>query len=99
MARDEDYRDNMGVFDRGHLTPNGDFSAQQDRDLTMITTNIAPQQFNNGNWEALENALRKYASDNGHALYIITGTGINIEVDHFLLQIRRLSFGHHDCKE
>lgn len=64
-------------FSRGHLTPNGDFATDQERSYTMKTTNIAPQwqRFNNGNWKHLKAAVRKYASNTGHALYVFTGTG------------------------
>ena len=74
----EDYTYNMGIFDRGHLTPNGDFSTDEERKFTMRTTNIAPQRsaFNTGNWAALERALRQHVTETKHALYIITGTGI-----------------------
>ena len=42
----------------------------------MVTTNIAPQwqAFNGGNWQELEKALRSYATKEGHALYVVTGT-------------------------
>ncbi len=40
----EDYSHNMRIFDKGHLTPNGDFSKDEKRQFTMITTNIAPQR-------------------------------------------------------
>ena len=43
----------------------------------MVTTNIAPQwqRFNGGNWNNLEKAIRKYASQSNHTLYVFTGTG------------------------
>ncbi|XP_078361888.1 nuclease EXOG, mitochondrial-like [Oculina patagonica] len=75
VATDEDYL-NSG-YDRGHLTPKGDFSTNEERDFTMYTTNLAPQRkkFNNGNWNNLEEALRTYATNNKQKLYIFTGTG------------------------
>ena len=65
-------------FARGHLTPNADFSTEQERALTMITTNIAPQwqRFNSGNWNYLEAAIRQYATNTNHDLYVFTGTGM-----------------------
>ena len=77
VAIPEDYKDNKGLFDRGHLTPNADFGKDAERDYTMVTTNIAPQVtgLDNGNWAALESALRSYAKDKNHKLYVITGTG------------------------
>ena len=64
-------------FARGHLTPNADFNTAQERDFTMITTNIAPQwqRFNGGNWNNLEAAVRQYATNTNHDLYVFTGTG------------------------
>ena len=68
---------NQQFLARGHLTPNADFTTKEERAYTMITTNIAPQWqlFNGGNWNNLETALRKYATQNSHALYVFTGTG------------------------
>lgn len=65
-------------YARGHLTPNADFITEQGRALTMITTNIAPQWqlFNAGNWNNLEKAIRRYATNTDHALYVFTGTGM-----------------------
>jgi len=64
-------------YARGHLTPNADFITEQGRAFTMITTNIAPQWqlFNAGNWNNLEKAIRRYATNTDHALYVFTGTG------------------------
>lgn len=68
---------NQQFFARGHLTPNADFNTEEERELTMITTNIAPQwqRFNAGNWNNLETAIRQYATNNQQALYVFTGTG------------------------
>ncbi|KAJ7374446.1 hypothetical protein OS493_007552 [Desmophyllum pertusum] len=89
-ATDEDYRTELQrglygnynlqsqqFFARGHLTPKADFTTDEERAYTMITTNIAPQWqlFNGGNWENLEKALRKYATQTNHVLYVFTGTG------------------------
>lgn len=61
---------------RGHLTPNADFANDEERAYTMVTTNIAPQwqALNGGNWQRLERALRRYATDAANPLYVITGT-------------------------
>ena len=90
MATDEDYKalqnrlyanydigPKQHFFARGHLTPNADFTTNDERAYTMITTNIAPQwqPFNGGNWNNLETALRNYATQTNHALYVFTGTG------------------------
>ena len=63
---------------RGHLTPNADFAIKMERDVTQILTNAAPQwqTSNNGNWKAVETAVRKYAEDNEAVeVFVVTGTG------------------------
>ncbi|KAK3753496.1 hypothetical protein QZH41_017995 [Actinostola sp. cb2023] len=62
---------------RGHLTPNADFSTADERKLTMINTNIAPQWqlFNGMNWAFLEAAVRKYATNVNRPVYVFTGVG------------------------
>ncbi|KAK3740661.1 hypothetical protein QZH41_006820 [Actinostola sp. cb2023] len=62
---------------RGHLTPNADFSTADERELTMINTNIAPQWqlFNGGNWAFLEAAVRDYATSVSRPVYVFTGVG------------------------
>ena len=42
----------------------------------MCTINVAPQWqvFNNGNWKAVEMAVRSYAEQSGAVLRVITGT-------------------------
>ena len=89
MATDQDYKaqqremyanfnqQKQQFFARGHLTPNADFNTDAEREYTMITTNIAPQWqlFNAGNWANLEKALRNYATQTTHPLYVFTGTG------------------------
>lgn len=74
--------DNFKAFShflaKGHLTPSGDFSNDNfEQTFTYIFTNIVPQwqPFNDGNWRVIEEALRKYANDEGRTLYIITGAG------------------------
>lgn len=62
---------------KGHLTPNADFTNDDQRSLTMITTNIAPQwqSFNSINWAGLEDAVRTYAQNNNRDVYVFTGVG------------------------
>ena len=62
---------------RGHLTPYGDFKDNWERDLTMVMTNIAPQwqEFNGGNWMAVEQAVTDYVDKIKNDLYVFTGTG------------------------
>ena len=40
-------------------------------------TNVAPQwqEFNAGNWAAVENAVKQYVQNVGHLVYVFTGTG------------------------
>ena len=61
---------------RGHLTPNADFSDDNERLRTYVTTNIAPQWqlFNGGNWRKLEDIIRGYATFTNNHLFVITGT-------------------------
>ncbi|XP_028390731.1 uncharacterized protein LOC114515638 [Dendronephthya gigantea] len=61
---------------RGHLVPNGAFDTKDERDLTFTMTNIAPQwqEFNAGNWNAVEQAVKAYVNNVGHGVYVFTGT-------------------------
>ena len=70
-------RSKQWFFSGGHLTPNSDYHTPEERQLTMINTNIAPQwqQFNAGNWMVVENAVRKYSNKNRRPVYVVTGTG------------------------
>ena len=62
---------------KGHLTPNADFNLDNERELTMITTNIAPQwqKFNSINWAGLEAAVRQYATNVNRNVFVFTGVG------------------------
>ena len=64
-------------YSRGHLTPNNDFGTDEERELTMVNTNVAPQwqEFNSQNWVVVENAVTTYS--NIRRLYVFTGTGKN----------------------
>jgi DNA/RNA endonuclease G (NUC1) len=62
---------------RGHLSPSADFATNDECEMTYLHTNVAPQwhKFNDGNWAALEDAVRKYAEKKGTDVYVFTGTG------------------------
>ncbi|KAK3740259.1 hypothetical protein QZH41_017832 [Actinostola sp. cb2023] len=62
---------------KGHFTPNSDFGPIDERSLTFITTNIAPQwqKFNGGNWATLENDVRAYVTAKNRQVYVFTGVG------------------------
>lgn len=68
----DDYR--HSGYDRGHMSPSGDFSTQQAQDESFSLGNIVPQNsWNNQNlWAGIEMAVRNLAIDQGD-LYIITG--------------------------
>ena len=61
---------------RGHLTPSAAFDTKDERDLTFKMTNVAPQwqEFNGGNWAAVENAIKTYVQTKKTDLYVFTGT-------------------------
>lgn len=69
---------NKGYFcSRGHLTPNSDFSTLDERKMTFIVTNVAPQwqKFNGGNWAVIERAVAEYAKSKTRDVYVFTGIG------------------------
>lgn len=75
QAKHADYT--KSGFDRGHLTPAGDQSWNQElKDETFLITNIAPQfpDLNRGIWEKLESGIRKLVRDSAATCYIVTGT-------------------------
>ena len=61
---------------RGHLCPDAAFITQLEQDATYYFLNIAPQyqSCNNGNWKALEGAVRDYAASKGYDFDVYTGT-------------------------
>ena len=61
---------------KGHLAPDADFLFQEWQDATYHFINVAPQwqTFNNGNWRAVESAVRNYASQIRNAIQVYTGT-------------------------
>ncbi len=63
-------------YDRGHLVPSGDRTANpRDNSLTFLMTNIFPQasENNRGPWRALESYGRDLVYQQGKVLYVIAG--------------------------
>ena len=60
---------------RGHLTPDGDFIDAASQDATYYFINVLPQwqSVNNGNWKALELAVRSLAADRAASFTTYTG--------------------------
>ena len=52
-------------FAKGHISPDAAFVYDAEQDATYFYSNVAPQfqSFNNGNWKALERAVRDYATE------------------------------------
>ncbi|XP_059091917.1 uncharacterized protein LOC131887344 [Tigriopus californicus] len=61
---------------KGHLAPDADFIFKEWQHATYYFLNVAPQwqSFNNGNWKAVEAAVRNYASLTQANLDVFTGT-------------------------
>jgi len=61
---------------KGHLAPDADFIYEEWQDATYFFANVAPQwqAFNNGNWKAMEIAVRDQARKTGRDLLVFTGT-------------------------
>lgn len=60
---------------KGHLAPNADFVDAAKRRATFYLINAAPQwqSFNNGNWKALEDSIRRKAGSERGAIHVYTG--------------------------
>merc|ERR1719322_2157249 len=63
-------------FAKGHLSPDAAFIYNLEQDATYYFINVAPQfqSFNNGNWKALEMAVRDLGTKFGRDLVVTTGT-------------------------
>merc|ERR1712180_259936 len=63
-------------FAKGHLSPDAAFVYNVLQDATYYFINVAPQfqSFNNGNWKALEMAVRDLGTKFGRDLVVTTGT-------------------------
>lgn len=61
-------------FDRGHMTPVGDFGVASQEDDTFTMANMVPQapELNEGVWAGIEGAVRALAQADGE-LYVVTG--------------------------
>ena len=61
---------------RGHLAPDADFVYKEWQYATYYFVNVAPQwqSFNNGNWKAVEVAVRAYAARAARDITVFTGT-------------------------
>jgi endonuclease G len=72
QAKTSDYR--CSIYDRGHMTPVGDFGSHAEENDTFTMANMVPQDFrlNEGLWAGIENALLKSAGA-GAEFYIVTG--------------------------
>ncbi|VVC24486.1 Hypothetical protein CINCED_3A001670 [Cinara cedri] len=70
------YINNYAFFARGHLAPRADFIFDSQQAATFYYANVGPQwqSFNNGNWEKLESAIRKFVINKQLELIVYTGT-------------------------
>lgn len=77
-------------YDRGHMSPSGDFSTPEAQDESFSLANIVPQDSWNNQylWEGIESAVRTLAVKDGD-LYVITGPlfrkGDSTHVKHVLV--------------
>jgi endonuclease G len=72
-ATTDDYK-NSG-WDRGHMAPAADMKwSKQAMDESFYLSNICPQNhnLNSGDWKALEERVRDWASENGQ-IYVVCG--------------------------
>jgi endonuclease G len=69
-----DYR--CAPFDRGHMTPVGDFGDPGQEGDTFSLANMIPQvpELNEGRWAGVEGAVRELAQRDGE-IYVVTGPG------------------------
>lgn len=75
-AVDKDYKGYIGIYDRGHLAPAGNFKSGQKRtDLTFSFANAAPQDsnLNKGKWSKLEDITERGSAKKYNGVTVITG--------------------------
>lgn len=71
----EDYTNNHGKYDRGHMAPAADMKwSEQAMRESFYTTNICPQNanLNRGDWNDIEELVRDYAQQYG-SVYVVCG--------------------------
>lgn len=67
---------NDGRCDRGHMTPDQDFSATHETTSeSFFMTNMVPQNYKNNEviWKAMEVMIRKYVATHPEGVYVISG--------------------------
>ena len=76
-SKPADYR--CSIYDKGHMTPVGDFGDKAEEADTFSMANMVPQNaaLNEGLWAGIEGALLKAAAS-GQEFYIVTGPGFGI---------------------
>lgn len=70
-----DYTNNPGKYDRGHMAPAADMKwCEQAMEESFYTTNICPQNanLNRGDWNDIEELVRDYARQYG-SVYVVSG--------------------------
>ncbi len=77
------YGINTTFLAKGHLAPDADFVLEEWQDATYYFFNAAPQwqSYNNGNWKAVEAAVRKLSSKRCQSLDVVTGTFGKLSLD------------------
>lgn len=61
-------------YDRGHMSPSGDFTNEISQNESYSLVNMIPQEPNNNRhlWEGIESGTRNFAVSNG-SVYVVTG--------------------------
>ena len=72
-AQVHDYRDSG--YSRGHMVPAGDMGSVAGKAQTFSLANMAPQdvELNNGAWNDIEQATRRYVQRAQGSVYVFTG--------------------------
>ncbi|KAM7355279.1 uncharacterized protein ACRADG_001404 [Cochliomyia hominivorax] len=76
MDASQYFNDSINIFmARGHMAAKSDFIFSSPQRATFLLVNAAPQwhAFNSGNWERVEDGVRKYVSNNGLTVDCYTG--------------------------